>query len=102
MDAVIVFPVPQLKSMPCIFTVLEALPETDALAEVLAEVAVPRLVDAMGSSVGPSLVCSTASAMVSSAAATLVTVAATALIAVAAPALNLLNPGWLMMTLATL
>jgi xanthine/uracil/vitamin C permease (AzgA family) len=88
--------------MPCIFTVLEALLETDALVEVLAEVTVPWLVDAVGSSVGASLVCSTASTLVSSAAAALVMVAVAALIAVASPALILLNPRWLMMSLAVL
>ena len=92
MDAVVVFSALQLKSMPCIFTVLEALPETDALAEVLAEVTVSRLVDAVSSSTGPSLVCSAASALVSSAAAALIPVAVAALITVATPALNLLNP----------
>jgi hypothetical protein len=88
--------------MPCIFIVLEALPKTNALAEVLTEVTVPWLVDAVGTSAGASLVCSAASALVSSAAVALVTVAAAALITVAAPALILLNPGWLMMTLAAL
>ena len=70
------------------------------LAEVLAEVAVSWLVDTASSSAGPSLVCSTAAAMVSSAATALVPVAAATLVATSV--LDLLNPGWLMMTLATL
>ena len=65
------------------------------LVEVLVKVTISRLVDTVGSSAGPSLVCSVAAALVPVA-------AAAALIVVATPALNLLNPGWLMMTLAAL
>ena len=74
--------------MPCIFAVLEALSEADALAEVLAEVGGSRLVDAEGSSAGASLVCSATAA--------LVPITAAALVAISA-----LSSGWLVMALAT-
>ena len=74
--------------MPCVFTVLKAFPETDALAEVLAEVGGSRLVDAGGSSAGASLVCSAVAALVPITAAALVTISA-------------LSSGWLVMALAT-
>jgi hypothetical protein len=74
--------------VPCILAVLEALPEADALAEVLVEVGGSWLIDAGGSSSCASLVCSAVAALIAITAAALVTISA-------------LSSGWLVMALAT-
>jgi hypothetical protein len=87
-NAIIIFSASQLEGVPCVFAIFQALSETDALAEVLAEVGGSRLVDAEGPSASASLMCS-------------VVVARVAIVTAALVAISALTSGWLVMALAT-